>query len=93
MYDDASRAFFEKYEWIHTTLGILGNVLFFVGSIMFLYEALKRLGVWLFIVGSFLMLVGAVGDAVVKWVRNCDSSRAREAPIRVLFVPASPRFG
>ncbi|MUV57339.1 YrhK family protein [Halogeometricum sp. CBA1124] len=70
MYEDVLRAFFEEYEWIHTTLGILGNVLFFVGSIMFLYEALKRLGVWLFIVGSFLMLVGAVGDAVVKWVRN-----------------------
>ncbi|SFR54150.1 YrhK family protein [Halogeometricum limi] len=70
MFKDALRVFFDDYEWIHTSLGIIGNFLFFVGSIMFLYESLKRLGIWLFIVGSFLMLVGAVGQGLVRYARD-----------------------
>lgn len=70
MNNRALSVFFEKYEWIHLSLGVLGNVLFFVGSIMFLYESLKRLGIYAFVVGSFLMLVGSVGQALVRYERN-----------------------
>lgn len=65
------RDFFDEYQWIHLTLGLIGNVLFFVGSVLFLFEQqLQTLGVWAFVVGSFLMLVGSLGKALVKYARN-----------------------
>ncbi|MCD1636447.1 YrhK family protein [Martelella mediterranea] len=52
---------------MHLSLGLLGNIGFFVGSIFFLpsLEQYKTLGVWLFIVGSFFMLIGALGRLLV----------------------------
>lgn len=51
---------FEDYEWVHTGIGITGNALFFGGSILFLSESTKTIGVWTFIVGAFFMLIGSV---------------------------------
>lgn len=59
-------ALVEQFHWLHLTLGMIGNVSFFVGSVMFLFEPLKTAGIWLFIVGSFGMLMSTVGDAVVR---------------------------
>ncbi|AUV82936.1 hypothetical protein C2R22_15865 [Salinigranum rubrum] len=67
MHKTILREFFDEYEWIHLSLGIVGNVLFFVGSVLFLYETIEVLDIYTFIVGSFLMLVGAVGKALVKY--------------------------
>ncbi len=65
------------YSWIHLSLGLTGNTLFFLGSVFFLplFEHVARpewldmkwqtFAVWLFIVGSFLMLVGALGNLLV----------------------------
>lgn len=55
------------YSWIHLTIGLIGNILFFVGSVLFLpqYEPYKVLAIWLFIIGSFLMLTGSVGRFLV----------------------------
>lgn len=64
------RDFFDNFEWIHIALGLLGNLLFFTGSVMFLYESLKTAGIWLFIVGAFLMLVGSIGNGLVKYAYN-----------------------
>lgn len=58
--------FFREYEWVHTAVGIAGNTLFFVGSLLFLSESTKDIGVWCFIVGAAFMLFGSVGSAVVK---------------------------
>lgn len=67
----ALKEFFDEYEWVHLTLGLLGNVLFFVGSLLFLFEQrLQTFGVWAFVLGSFLMLVGSFGNALVKYARN-----------------------
>ncbi len=60
----------QDYEWFHTLLGILGNLAFLVGSVLFLFESLKRAGVWLFIVGSAGMLVGSVGSVLVRRARR-----------------------
>lgn len=67
---DTLRLIVKDYGWVHTSLGLLGNVLFFVGSVLFLpvFEPWKTMGVWLFIIGSFLMLVGALGELSVKLV-------------------------
>lgn len=58
----------QEYGWIHTGLGLFGNVAFFAGSILFLprFEPLKVWGVWLFIVGAGFMLVGSAGNLMVK---------------------------
>ena len=55
------------YSWIHLTIGLIGNILFFVGSVLFLpqYEPYKVFAIWLFIIGSFLMLTGSVGRFLV----------------------------
>ncbi|MGB3795118.1 MAG: YrhK family protein [Alteraurantiacibacter sp.] len=57
------------YGWIHTGIGLLGNLTFVIGSVLFLphFKSLETAGVWLFITGSALMLVGAFGELLVKW--------------------------
>ena len=63
---DRAVAVAEDLHWLHTSLGLIGNVCFFVGSILFLFEPAKVVGVWLFIVGSLGMLLGSVGDKVTQ---------------------------
>ena len=70
MYKGALSVFFDDYEWIHLTLGVFGNALFFGGSVLFLFEPLKRFGIYAFIAGSFFMLVGSVGQASVRYARD-----------------------
>lgn len=62
------RTIVQDYGWIHLSLGLFGNICFFVGSILFLpaLEEWKTLGVWLFIIGAFFMLVGALGSLLVN---------------------------
>ena len=69
---DTLRLIVKDFGWIHTSLGLVGNVLFFVGSVFFLpsFDSYQTLGVWLFIIGSFLMLVGALGELGVKIVES-----------------------
>ncbi len=56
----------QKFPWVHLGLGLLGNTMFFVGSIFFFYEGLKTLGIWLFVIGSFGMLTASVGEFLIR---------------------------
>lgn len=56
----------ERFHWVHTGLGLTGNVSFFVGSVLFLWESTQLMGTWLFIVGSLGMLLGSIGDKVAQ---------------------------
>lgn len=51
---------------IHTVIGLVGSTTFFVGSILFISDTTVLAGTILFIIGSLFMLVGSVGDAIVK---------------------------
>lgn len=64
----ALKTLVRDYGWIHLSLGLLGNAMFFMGSILFLrrFEALQTIGVWLFVLGSFLMLIGSLGRLLVE---------------------------
>jgi hypothetical protein len=62
--------FVRDYEWIHTGIGLVGNLLFLIGSVFFLWETTKAVGVWLFIFGAGFMLLGSIGRAVVDWERH-----------------------
>jgi hypothetical protein len=53
------------FGWIHLTLGLLGNILFFVGSVLFLGPK-QDLAIWLFIIGSFFMLIGSAGQVILS---------------------------
>ena len=69
----------QEFGWIHTGIGLCGNVLFFAGSVMFL-PGLGRVGinppsdplewqtvgVWFFIVGAAFMGIGSLGSLFVK---------------------------
>lgn len=59
-----------EFRWVHTAIGLFGNLSFFVGSIWFLWESTKTAGIWAFIVGACGMLVGSVGEAIVKYERH-----------------------
>lgn len=56
------------FGWIHLSLGLAGNVMFFVGSVLFLpmFHEYKTFAIWLFIAGSFLMLVGSAGNFILS---------------------------
>lgn len=69
------RGFVRDYEWIHVLIGLFGNFLFFVGSVFFLWSSWQIAGVWLFIVGSFAMLLGSLGEALIRWERRIANRR------------------
>lgn len=57
-----------RFQWFHQTIGVLGGLTFFVGSIFFLYDDVwKKAGTWLFIIGSFGMLIGNIGSVIVRY--------------------------
>jgi len=62
------RAIVQEFGWAHTGIGLIGNTTFLAGSVFFLpaFEPWKTFGVWLFIVGAGFMLVGSLGDLMVK---------------------------
>lgn len=53
------------YPHIHLGLGLIGNSLFVIGSVLFFkpFSAWYSFAVWCFVIGSTLMLVGAIGSA------------------------------
>lgn len=61
------RAMVQQYQWIHLTLGLIGNAAFVVGSIFFLWDSWQQPAIWLFIMGSVGMLIGSIGSAIVKY--------------------------
>lgn len=74
--DNPLKVLVKEYGWIHLSLGLFGNIAFFIGSILFLprFEPFKTAGVWLFIVGAFFMMIGAIGRLLVDIWEN-DSQR------------------
>jgi hypothetical protein len=73
----------QDYGWIHTTIGAIGNFVFFIGSIFFLpsFHGWLTTGVWLFISGSLLMMFGAVGDIFVR-IYEAEERRATRDMVR-----------
>ncbi len=54
------------YPWVHLGLGLFGNTLFVVGSVMFFWASVKTLAIWLFVFGSLGMLLGLIGELLVR---------------------------
>jgi hypothetical protein len=71
----------QEYGWVHLTIGLIGNLIFLVGSILFLpvFEPIKTFGVWLFILGAFLMSIGALGRLLVDLWNDPEAKARAEA--------------
>jgi hypothetical protein len=64
------KKFFDKYHWWFVVLGLIGNGLFFFGSISFLFKSLETMAIGLFIAGSSFMLVSSSADSIAEYSRN-----------------------
>ena len=53
--------------WVHLVIGLIGNLFFVLGSIMFLYPASTRLGTWIFIIASWGLLIGVLGEIATRY--------------------------
>ena len=53
--------------WVHLVIGLVGNLFFVLGSIMFLYPASTRLGTWFFIIASWGLLIGVLGEIAARY--------------------------
>lgn len=62
----AFRFLVNKYSWIHSSIGVLGGLLFVVGSVLFMLDMSRAAGI-LFISGSTGMLIGNVGQIVADY--------------------------
>ena len=56
----------QTFPLVHIGIGIFGNATFLVGSVLFLWDATEIVGVWLFIVGALGMLLGSVGELILR---------------------------
>lgn len=65
------------FPWVHLGLGLMGNTFFLVGSVLFFWESVKTLAIWFFVLGSLGMLLGSVGELLVRVEkrRRGDESR------------------
>lgn len=55
-----------NFPWLHLGLGLVGNMLFLVGSIMFFFPGVKTAAIWGFVLGSAGMLIGSIGELLVR---------------------------
>lgn len=55
-----------EFPWVHLGLGLAGNSLFVAGSVMFFWSSVKTLAIWLFVFGSLGMLLGSVGELLIR---------------------------
>ncbi|MDQ0381456.1 YrhK family protein [Amycolatopsis thermophila] len=68
---------------MHLAIGVAGNVVFFVGSVLFIWSWSEQIAVCLFIVGSFGMMLGAIGQAFYIHERHRLNGTPGERPAGV----------
>jgi hypothetical protein len=67
---ELQKSFFDKHEWWFVALGLIGNIMFFIGSICFLFKPLETTAIGFFIFGSGLMLVSSSAESLAEYSRN-----------------------
>jgi hypothetical protein len=74
--------FFDHHEWWFVALGLIGNMMFFIGSICFLFKPLETTAIGFFIFGSGLMLVSSSAESLAEYSRNKLKQREERASRR-----------
>ncbi|GAB3567883.1 hypothetical protein GCM10027445_16890 [Amycolatopsis endophytica] len=77
-----TREFVREFPTVHLAIGVVGNIVFFVGSVLFVSPSLELLAIWLFIIGSFGMMLGAIGQAVYIHERHRLNGAPGRRPVR-----------
>lgn len=70
--------FVRDFPQVHLGLGLFGNFLFVVGSIMFFYPSVKTAAVWIFVVASVGMFLGSLGQMVVRIDKQREQRRSQQ---------------
>lgn len=58
----------KRYKWIQITVGIVGNLFWLVGSILFLQD-IDSAG-WFFLIGTTGMLINSIGNLIAETESN-----------------------
>ena len=66
--------------WVHLVIGLVGNLFFVLGSIMFLFPASTRLGTWFFIIASWGLLIGVLGEIATRYEARRRAAAAVAPP-------------
>jgi hypothetical protein len=61
------RRYAHDVPWVHLGVALVGNLAFVIGSLFFLSPALTRAGTWLFVVASWGLLIGVIGEILVRY--------------------------
>ena len=61
------RRYAHDVPWVHLGVALVGNFAFVIGSLFFLYPELTRAGTWLFVVASWGLLIGVIGEILVRY--------------------------
>jgi hypothetical protein len=56
------RTFVHDFPWFHRWIGLVGNALFVIGSVFFLFDQLVIPGTWIFVGASAGLLTDSVGE-------------------------------
>src|SRR5690349_365212 len=54
--------FVRRYPHVHLGIGLVGNGVFFLGTILFMFKKYEEAGLWFFLVGTAGMFLGSVGE-------------------------------
>jgi hypothetical protein len=68
--NERTKRFFDRYEWWFVVLGLIGNGLFFLGSVCFFFKSLETLAISLFVAGSCFMLVSSTAGTLSEYSSN-----------------------
>jgi YrhK-like protein len=61
------RGFVHDFPWFHRWIGLIGNTLFVIGSVFFLFERLVIPGTWIFVGASFGLMVDSLGEKILRY--------------------------
>ena len=65
-----AKTFVREFPAVHLAIGVIGNIIFFAGSVLFIWHTTEVVAIWLFIVGAFGMMLGAIGQAFYTYERH-----------------------
>jgi hypothetical protein len=61
---DSLTLFIRKYEWIYLFIGMMGNVFFLIGTVLYLMDS--SVTGWFFLIGTIGMLINSIGSFLYK---------------------------
>lgn len=71
------RRLVHDFPWFHRWIGLVGNTLFVIGSVFFLFDRLVIPGTWIFVGASLGLMVDSLGEKITRYE---DDRRHRDEP-------------